>query len=595
MSHLKIQWVNDKKSIPQYASFTLPSPQADTQETWNPTWLQMRPLLGLAALSVTAGAMIASLAILLSSNNKPVHSWPIQPTVYLAIASTVALASLRVAKSFAAPIAWWHRALQGSTIRRLEHHWDATHSPFSAIIRIRHAGWISVVTLTTFVMIIDGALLQRASSVTSTTVTSNVTLNLQLAPELPTGFSGIDKDTAMFQSSALNQIYEDVIGNKALRLRTQGCETKASCSATVLGPGVITHQCNSAVTPINRSMLFDGKTRWGRYHREMGSHWAANPIFVVDVQPVFSPERREREVGRLKTEIAQWYDFEGQFVAMDCIIAPAVLEYDVQLSDGEIIFASSKPQGRLIALVNNTVGPANYNNLDHALPCTLDGFLYFLETLVSANASAVINTPPHKGQYFTPDSTTYNAAVTQYMDFTANATSLVFKDPVSDIVAQLNVMMFRGAILAASWPNITSLIDPGLSPNQTVNGSQTLTETVFQSDLRWFAGAAVLEMVAVIVIVPLFWGWWRLPPNLTQSPLDLALAFDAPLLKNIHSTAGINGALEKIGDMQTAYGVVHSKSSLGMESETSVLKGRLGLGNSVDVTAPIKEFSIFTK
>lgn len=67
--------------------------------------------------------------------------------------------------------------------------------------------------------------------------------------------------------------------------------------------------------------------------------------------------------------------------------------------------------------------------------------------------------------------------------------------------------------MAASAQEVAGLegkVDQGLNSNQTLTASQTLTQNVYHSDLRWFTGAAVLEMLAILAVAPVFWGWWTL-------------------------------------------------------------------------------------
>jgi len=71
--------------------------------------LKIRPNTGLVALFVSVACMLASLAVLVVSHNQPVSKWPIQPTVYLAIAAAVANAALGYAAYQAAPVNWWYR------------------------------------------------------------------------------------------------------------------------------------------------------------------------------------------------------------------------------------------------------------------------------------------------------------------------------------------------------------------------------------------------------------------------------------------------------------------------------------------------------
>lgn len=154
------------------------------QTVWNPSWLQSQSLSGIIAVAIAVGAMFAALAVLLVSKGQRVSSWPIQPTVYLAIASAVGVSALRFAKGKATPISWWHTAYQGSTIASLESHWEASQSLVGAVSHFKYARWVSCSTVLYLLMIINGAMLQRASTVVPTNVSSEVSLNIQMAPEL---------------------------------------------------------------------------------------------------------------------------------------------------------------------------------------------------------------------------------------------------------------------------------------------------------------------------------------------------------------------------------------------------------------------------
>ena len=45
--------------------------------------------------------------------------------VYLAIATAISNAALQCALAEAAPVSWWYKALQGSTVKDLELDWEA--------------------------------------------------------------------------------------------------------------------------------------------------------------------------------------------------------------------------------------------------------------------------------------------------------------------------------------------------------------------------------------------------------------------------------------------------------------------------------------
>lgn len=68
-------------------------------------------------------------------------------------------------------------------------HWHTTNTLGGALFYGR-LSLLTAACIATSFAIIDGPLLQRASAVRSATVTNDVTLHLQLLPELPSGYSG---------------------------------------------------------------------------------------------------------------------------------------------------------------------------------------------------------------------------------------------------------------------------------------------------------------------------------------------------------------------------------------------------------------------
>ena len=69
-------------------------------------------------------------------------------------------------------------------------------------------------------------------------------------------------------------------------------------------------------------------------------------------------------------------------------------------------------------------------------------------------------------------------------------------------------VMFRGSVLSASRDgspvhledggDLAKLMDPGVSIYQTVQAKQMITQNVYKSDLRWYAGAAIVEIVTTL-------------------------------------------------------------------------------------------------
>jgi hypothetical protein len=332
----------------------------------------------------------------------------------------------------------------------------------------------------------------------------------------------------------------------------------------------------------------------------------AQPIFDVYLEAMYTDKLNsdKPELAKLETKIANFTTRGGRYTERTCIFAPAVLEYDVEFQQQEGDATMSRlSTGSVIHKVNNThLIPVHSN---HTLPVTLTGFYDLIASVMAANVSAAMFKPYQPGYRWAPDQATMDAEAAKYVVWGSNGVS--WTDPESSVIDKLNDLMLRGAIVAGQWSNVTSLMDEGLSPRQNVAAKQTITESVFHTDLRWFAGAAVLDVVAVLAVLPLFWGWWRLPRNLSQSPFQLALAFEAPLLQEVHSTAGATGVMKTLGNVKVAFGA----SAAGqIERHVETTKGNIVVrvlrekdqdeGNCLriarveDITRPCRQ-TIFTR
>lgn len=197
-------------------------------DVWAPTVFQGRPIAGLAAICIVLCCTLASLGILLVSDQQPTQDWPIQPTVYLAIVTACANAALAFAWLEAGPVHWWHAALHGQTVQSLERRWQVSRSVVQALFHARHLRLLNVACFAVAFVIIDGPLLQRASSVVRATQSSDISLEIRFPPELPTGFTGLVTSTQLYESSAMIFLYRDHVKNRPMSL-----EMDRSCNDIV--------------------------------------------------------------------------------------------------------------------------------------------------------------------------------------------------------------------------------------------------------------------------------------------------------------------------------------------------------------------------
>jgi hypothetical protein len=153
----------------------------------------------------------------------------------------------------------------------------------------------------------------------------------------------------------------------------------------------------------------------------------------------------------------------------------------------------------------------------------------------------------------------------------------------------VNEFMFRGGVLATGWDNLANRLESGVTKSQTVGALQEITQNICKSDLRWYSGAAVMQLATALLILPMFWGWWKLECNLTLSPFATALAFNSPILQNVNSASRPREIVDNIGAIRLKYGIVlgTGPDQFG-EGDPAYASGRLGLAASEWVMKPSK-------
>jgi hypothetical protein len=103
-----------------------------------------------------------------------------------------------------------------------------------------------------------------------------------------------------------------------------------------------------------------------------------------------------------------------------------------------------------------------------------------------------------------------------------NSKCVSYSDPSLDMLKNLNLMMFNIGAGAAQQQLNESMLDPGLLVNTTTMGYRKGHHNVFQTDLRWFGAAATVEALCIALILPTYFGYWRLGRKVSFSPLEIA-------------------------------------------------------------------------
>lgn len=89
---------------------------------WKTVFLRAGPISGILSMVLAISSISICLGILQESDGAAVSSWSIQPSEYLAVFTAIANLAMRYACIQGVVVAWWTRALRGSTLSKL--HWD---------------------------------------------------------------------------------------------------------------------------------------------------------------------------------------------------------------------------------------------------------------------------------------------------------------------------------------------------------------------------------------------------------------------------------------------------------------------------------------
>lgn len=197
----------------------------------------------------------------------------------------------------------------------------------------------------------------------------------------------------------------------------------------------------------------------------------------------------------------------------------------------------------------------------------IGGLQYAASYLFSSNADYRFGGPV----------TTWTVSGTLANQFMQNSNNSIktWGDPTDFMINQLRDISFRIALQAAK-DNATAG-----NATQTVEYTGSRSETVFVSNFSLVAAASAVNIVAVLAVLLTFKGWWALGRAVSLSPLEIAKAFDAPLLRDAESNATSGQLGRQVEEFQVRYGDV------GVQREDGSVGARLGFAALREVNRPL--------
>jgi hypothetical protein len=209
---------------------------------------------------------------------------------------------------------------------------------------------------------------------------------------------------------------------------------------------------------------------------------------------------------------------DGVSTAVVCVMTPATMEYPVVLRDNVITVDTRSSAVKAVQTKSNN-GIGDTDDL-HSTDALL-GLYLAVNSIVQSNVT--MSAAIEGWSYYSTGPFSYFYTNNKQDDdgITCEITST---DPTEDILTTFNEIMFRISIAALGNSSNSSLV---------THYPMTAYEPVimYQSRYRYLFAATLISLLACCSVLPTFNGFWRLNRPFSLSPIEIAKAFDAPLLR----------------------------------------------------------------
>lgn len=534
----------------------------------------------------------------------------IQNSTFLSIMSTIANVLISVAFSEAANITWWLKALHGTDLRDLHYSWSFGQGIWNVLYSGKNFNKVALAALLASIVVIDGPLLQRASTIRTQVYTTTKTLLLPISPGpfvnggtglMTSLLDGAENLTGLYTPTFLS-VLQDYNSRKDLVIKNSGCG--GLCNTTVMAAGFDTY-CTTSFIP-------------GDLPYNINGSWYSQQISIPQIQNasasdpvVFSVEIKQSELPQAQLGDYDFFSAHGinittiykespgihaGFTSHTCLLYENIGEYNLLMFNDTITSLPLPTQNVTKKLI---IRGSEIGGGEGLWGSTIGGIWFALFSRFSCQTKARQSL---YGYAYTYNSSLGGPIYSQYVSNNVSIATenMTFTDPMPDILNMARELSFRFVLLSTAQ-NLTdtheayaALNTPGypggyngiIGLNQTVKVSQTSNENVYATHRAYLFVAIAIILITCAAIFPVFLGWWKLGRTFSQSPVEIAKAFNAPLLNYANSNNGAKALVNGFGHLNVKYAVVDGEAlsidlpptgvKYGSSSEASV-------GNTLNV------------
>ncbi|KAK7936043.1 hypothetical protein PG985_001538 [Apiospora marii] len=535
---------------------------------WEPGLRKHIPWTAVSSLIGFVLCCVALATILSTSDGREVVNWPrpkqeIPVSVMLALTVNIANLCLSTALSKGYEIAWWLRALKGTELRRLQFDLDIQRR-LSAIIgeNTRIDSFAVAAILSFAVSVLDGPLIQRASSVTTTTFQSvDVDVEVNVMDRLlPASFSAWELHLGDGTFSPMfRNISRAFTKREEIQFSIDTCGRNTTCVFKLPGPGFdvncseefIRYDFMNFAKETDPIMDSNGIAPDAFYYPQVfgiqfssDNKWSINEPTRITVTASF--KRDSACVGRM--------------LRRSCTLRPAMVQYPVILKGG-VATIDDWRSGQ-----NETLDITQVSDGDKVIDggptgpfsgSMLGGMLIFLRNLYTSNVTLLLtsisnNSLPLIAEIYATDQSAFNYFNSDISTY--GNCSMTWGDPTTDIVNTARELMFRSMVAYSEYNR------SAVAPRQ-LRVSQTRSANTYKSHYEYLGITVACMSLQALVISYMLYGWHRLGRDVSLNPFEIARAMGATVLQDGSSNSRIDVALSHLRREQFRYGEVLPETS----------------------------------
>ncbi|RYP51331.1 hypothetical protein DL768_003335 [Monosporascus sp. mg162] len=434
-----------------------------------------------------------------------------------------------------ATISWWVKMMLGGSLNDCHRYWNYSKSVWAAATSGKHFNKVALACLMTTIVVIDGPILQHASTVTSIHVSNPRNFSMALNQNLldyTTGWYTSPVEMVDTLSDSFAQVLGGYNGREPIVVRAEDCH--GTCRGEVIAPGWEV-ECSTGTQKAPAAPEIADMVNIGSISVEFGGVMDTN---LINVSTLFMPQGMEHNLATSK-----------------CTMRFGRVRHPVELSNGTVRLSR-------LSLSGNITVERQYPQMETAglgvFPSTLGGIAFAVAK--QYNSEIIL----YNGSNFQVSANgVMGYAYRNSSDDMLGTMGMTWADPMADVVAAIQELTFRAAVFHSN----------ATTPMQRIEGEETTRITVYTANYNYLAGVLVLMIVATLAMLPLFHGWWHLGRDVTLSPVEIAAAFRAPHTEGGDPNADVYTLLRQIGKRKARYGIIDESGVMryyhGSESQAS--------------------------